>query len=217
VSSNVGSFGAILTREQIVPDFGWTKIVFDEAEWDTGGHLGLRTGSFTAERGGKHHFAAGMRLLIPVVPYCAVELMLYMNGEPRLSLTRETPLARSCCSVLLSSRTHQVELARGFTVCEIVAETGDAFEVYIRHDGGEQAHLTPHYSDAADRSALVDRHPTYFIGVRHASAKSPPICDPAGGVDEQTTLPTIAVVFVLGVFCWCEACETDEVYLRAKL
>jgi hypothetical protein len=89
-----------------------------------------------------------------VVPYCTVELMLYMNGEPRLSLTRETPLVRSRCSVLLSSRTHQVDLARGFTVCEVVAEAGDAFEVYIRHDCGEQAHLTPHYSDAADRSAF---------------------------------------------------------------
>jgi hypothetical protein len=60
VSSNVGSFGAILTKEQIVPDFAWTKIVFDEAEWDTGGHFDLRTGSITAERGGKHHFAAGV-------------------------------------------------------------------------------------------------------------------------------------------------------------
>jgi hypothetical protein len=127
-----------------------------------------RTGCFIAERDRKYHFAAGVRLLLPEVAYATVDLMLYKNGEPFFDLTREAPLVKNRRSVVLSSRrTPQVQLARGFTAGEVVARADDVFEVYIRHDCGERAHLTLHHPDAADGTALADLHPTYFMGVWH--------------------------------------------------
>lgn len=169
MSVNMGSFGAILTGDQTVPDFTWTKIAFDKAEWDTGRRFELHTSCFKAGHDGKYHFAAGVRLLTPTVAWYAVDLMLYKNGRSLCSLTREAPLTRNCFSVALDSReTPQAQFVRGFTPYEIVGGAGDVFEVYIRHDCGEQAYLTLHHADAADGTKLEERHSTYFMGVWHA-------------------------------------------------
>jgi hypothetical protein len=169
VSVNIGSFGVVLTGDLTVPDFTWTKIAFGRAEWDTGGRFDLHTGCFKAERGGKYHFAAGARLLIPTVAWCGVDLMLYKNGEPLRDLTPEAPLTKKYCSIPLDSRsTPRALLVRGFTTGEVIAAEGDVFEVYIRHDCGGRAYLTSHHPDSANGTELENRHPTYFTGVWHA-------------------------------------------------
>jgi hypothetical protein len=168
VSVNMGSFGVILTRDQTVPDVAWTKIVFDKVEWDTVGRFDLRAGCFEAERDGKYYFMAGARLLVPRATWCSADLMLYKNGEPLRNLTPDAPLRKDCYSVALNSRsTPQALLTRGFTTHEVIAATGDIFEVYIRHDCGEHAHLSQRHADAADGTKLQERQPTYCIGVWH--------------------------------------------------
>lgn len=88
---NMGSFGARLTRVQMVPDAVWTKVHFDEAVWDTMGGFDPLTGAFTARRNGKLHFAVGVRLLAPPVNHRSVELALNKNGKPRDLLARDAP------------------------------------------------------------------------------------------------------------------------------
>ena len=168
MSGNIGSFGVILTGDLTVPDFTWTKIAFDKAEWDTSRGFDLREGCFKAEHAGKYHFAAGARLLIPTTTWCGVALMLYKNGEPLRDLTPETPLTKTYCLIPLDSHsTPQALLVRGFTTGEVLAGAGDVFEVYVRHDCGGRAHLTPHHPDPANGTELVNWHPTYFTGMWH--------------------------------------------------
>ncbi len=163
---NMGSFGAILTEDHTVPDVAWTKIVFDEVEWDTGRRFDPRAGYFKAERDGKYFFAAGARLLIPTAAWCSADLMLYKNDEPVRNLTPDAPLRENSYRLALNSRsTPQALLVRGFSTREVVAEAGDVFEVYIRQDCGQEAYLTLRHGEGADGTELEEHHPTYFMGV----------------------------------------------------
>ena len=168
MSTGIGSFGVRLARDQSVPDDVWTKIVFDEVGWDTAGGFDRETGGYTVGRAGKFHFAAGVRFLAPVRPNRYVDLLLYKNGEPRESLTPDTPFSRPDSVSLASQETPWAEYVRGFTRGEMVGDSGDVFEVYVRHAYGERADLTARHSDPEGGRAATGRHPTYFMGTWHA-------------------------------------------------
>ena len=165
---NMGSFGARLTRVQVVPDAVWTKVHFDEAVWDTMGGFDPLTGAFTARRNGKLHFAVGVRLLAPPVNHRSVELALNKNGKPRDLLARDAAFSKPDSVALNSEETPWAEYARGFSRGEVAARAGDVFEVYVRQGFGEPAEMTMRSPEPADGHASADRHPIYFMGVWHA-------------------------------------------------
>jgi hypothetical protein len=169
LSVNIGSFRVILTGDQTVPDVAWTKIVFDEVEWDTVGRFDLRAGCFKAERDGRHYFMAGARLLAPTAAWCSDDLM---GGKtPDEQGLRRASRVEPDRVTILSERSIWGQVAQRLTVLvehEVVAATGDIFEVYIRHDCGERAYLSRRRADAADDTKLEERHPTYFMGMWHA-------------------------------------------------
>ncbi len=138
MSINIGSFGARLTRDQTVADGVWTKVVFNEVSWDTLGGFDHDTGDYTVGCAGKFHFAAGVRFLAPDVPNRYVDLLLYKNGEPRDRLTPDGPFTKPDSVPLASRETPWAEYVRGFSRGEVVGNPGDLFEIYVRHDFGEQ-------------------------------------------------------------------------------
>ncbi len=48
--NSTGSFGARLTQDHPVQSGEWTKVLFDEVLWDTGGMFDRRHGAFVAPR-----------------------------------------------------------------------------------------------------------------------------------------------------------------------
>ena len=167
---DIGSFGSRLTREQRVSDAVWTKVNFDEADWDASGGFDAATGGFVVGQRAKFHFAAGVRLLAPDVPSRHVELLLCKNERPLQMLTREAAFHRPDSVALGSPEPPWSEYARGFTRGEVVAHPGDVFEVCVRHSFGEPAYLTARHPGPAGEGAPspAERHPIYFMGLWHA-------------------------------------------------
>jgi hypothetical protein len=168
MDTNIGSFGSRLIREQRVPDGVWSKVVFDEVDWDTGGGFDVATGGFVVGQRAKFHFAAGVRFLAPDVRGRYVELILCKNGEPLEILTRDMAFHKPDSVALSSPETPWAEYARGFTCRELPASLGDVFEVCVRHSFGEPAYLTVRRPGSAGEDAPAERHPIYFIGLWHA-------------------------------------------------
>ena len=165
---NVGSFGARRIRDQKVADTVWTKVVFDEVDWDTDGGFDTDTGGFTAGRAAKFHFAAGVRFLAPDVPNRCLSLLLHKNGKPLEILTRDQAFNRPDSVALDSRETPWAEYVRGFTRGEVVARPGDVFEIYVRQEFGGPAYLTVRHPGLAAENVSDDRHPIYFMGLWHA-------------------------------------------------
>ena len=167
---NIGSFGSRLARERLVQDAIWTKVNFDEADWDTSGGFDAATGSFVVGQRAKFHFAAGVRLLAPDVPSRHVELLLCKNEKPLQMLTRDVAFHRPDSVALGFPENPWAEYARGFTRGEVPAGPGDVFEVCVRHSFGEPAYLTARHPGSAGEGAPspAERHPIYFMGLWHA-------------------------------------------------
>ncbi len=112
---DIGSFGSRLTREQRVPDAVWTKVNFDEADWDASGGFDAATGGFVVGQRAKFHLAAGVRLLAPDVPSRHVELLLCKNERPLQMLTRDAAFHRPDSVALRPSEAPHTEYTRSFT------------------------------------------------------------------------------------------------------
>ena len=164
----IGSFGARRIRDQEVADAVWTKVVFDEVDWDTDGGFDTVTGGFTVERAAKFHFAAGVRFLAPDVKNRYVDLLLHKNGKPLEMLTRDRAFNRPDCVALDPRETPWAEYVRGFTSGEVAARPGDVFEIHVRQEFGEPACLTARDPGSADGDAPGERHPIFFSGLWHA-------------------------------------------------
>lgn len=168
MGDSIGSFGAKRVRDQRVPDTIWTKVGFDEVDWDTGGGFDASTGGFMAMRGARFHFAAGVGFLVPAVTNRYIDLLLYKNGKPLERLTPAQAFNRPDSVKLSSRETPWAEYVRGFTRGEVVAHPGDFFEIYVRQEFGEPAYLTMRHPGSADEYVSDDRHPIYFMGFWHA-------------------------------------------------
>lgn len=168
MGTNIGSFGARLTREQRVPDVVLTKVLFDEVDRDTDGGFDTDTGGFTAGRAARFHFAAGARFLAPDVGSRGLDLLLHKNGRPLQILTPDVPFDRPDSVALDPRETPRAEYVRGFTRGEVVARPGDVFEIYVRQAFGEPAYLTVRHPGSANEDTPDDRHPIYFMGFWHA-------------------------------------------------
>jgi hypothetical protein len=166
--TNIGSFGARLTRDQTVADGVWTKVAFNEVGWDTTGGFDPDTGGYMAGHAGKLHFATGVRFLAPDVPNRYVDLLLYKNGEPLERLTPDGPFTRPDSVPIASTETPSAEYARGFSRGEVLGNPGDVFEIYVRHDFGESTDLTLRSPDPENERTAAERHPIYFMGLWHA-------------------------------------------------
>jgi hypothetical protein len=165
---SIGSFGARRIRDQRVADAVWTRVVFDEVDWDTDGGFDTDTGGFTAGRAAKFHFAAGVRLLAPDVNSRHVDLLLHKNGRPLDMLTPDRAFNKPASVALDSQETPWAEYARGFTRGEVVACPGDVFAIYVRQEFGEPAYLSARQPGPADENVSDDRHTIYFMGLWHA-------------------------------------------------
>jgi hypothetical protein len=157
----IGAFGARLTRDVLVPSDEWTKIPFDEVLWDTGGLFDPRYGAFVVDHDMFCSFMAGVRfLIIARVGLVRLDLAIYKNGAPEVvdegegsSVTQERHM------------TAPTVRGRSFQRPALRATTGDVFEVYVRHDVGDETPLSIKDPSLPDQRELEAPTANFVMGM----------------------------------------------------
>src|SRR5829696_5885426 len=157
----IGSSGARLTVEHMVPSDEWTKIPFDEVLWDTGGMFDPRHGAFVAERTMRCDLSAGGRIVVGLaVQTVRLEFAIYKNGSPPAIAEGGGGFDTR------ASFRQQVDLGSGVRTSEaVLAQTGDIFEVYVRHNIGADALLTTIDPNLVDYPEMSQPTAIYFMGM----------------------------------------------------
>lgn len=159
--NRIGSFAARLTYDHTVPSDEWTKMPFDEVLWDTGGVFDPRHGAFVADATMHCDFRAGGRIVSPLaVEAVRIEFAIYRNGTP-------PAVAKGGGGSGGPKRfRQQVNIGSGVRTSEVVrAQTGDVFEVYVRHDVGADVLLTTVDPNLADAPEMSQPTAIYFMGM----------------------------------------------------
>ena len=159
--NRIGSFGARLTHDHPLPSDEWTKIPFDEVLWDTGGMFDPRHGAFVAERTMRCDLSAGGRIVVGLaVQTVRLEFAIYKNGSPPAIAEGGGGFDTR------ASFRQQVDLGSGVRTSEaVLAQTGDIFEVYVRHNIGADALLTTIDPNLVDYPEMSQPTAIYFMGM----------------------------------------------------
>jgi hypothetical protein len=160
----IGSFGARLSYDHLVPSDEWTKVPFDEVLWDTGGVFDPRHGALVAPRNMECAFMAGGRIVIQyAVAQVRFDFALYKNGA--LAVEKEGGPSGYTQDRF---RTGSTVEGRGFTPGVVSARTNDVFEIYVRHDIGASVHLSGRDAVSPDHPALGVPTANFFMGMYEA-------------------------------------------------
>jgi hypothetical protein len=160
--NSIGSFAARLTYDYAVPSDVWTKIRFNEVLWDTAGWFDSQHGAFVAERSMTGDFSAGGHIMIPyAVSRVSLDIALLKNGIPEV-VSEGGPSGYT----QERFRIGPSAMGRSFrTPNPVSGRTGDMFEIYVRHNVGDEVVLSGKDMLLSDNAELSAPTAIFFMGM----------------------------------------------------
>jgi hypothetical protein len=160
--NSVGSFAARLSYDYAVPSDVWTKVRFNEVLWDTAGWFDSQHSAFVAERSMVGDFSAGGHILIPyAVALVSLDIALYKNGIPEV-ISEGGPSGYT----QERFRMGPSAIGRSFRAPNGVSgRIGDVFEIYVRHNVGDEVTLSGKDLHLGDNAELAAPTAIFFMGM----------------------------------------------------